>query len=262
MRRKTGVLLAMMILLSAALTGSALAQDSDVKNIDFEDYTLDLVDYTLPNGLRVILAEDHSAPVVAVDIWYHVGGANDPAERSGFAHMFEHMMFEGSANVGNDEYHAYLEAIGADNNAYTAADKTAYWEVAPSNELPRVLWLESDRMASLDVDQEAFETQRDVVLEEYNQRVANQPYGVSGRRLLTLPFQGYVPYERSVIGSPDDLKAAALGELQDFHDTYYKPNNATLVIVGDIDVELTQELVQAYLADIPAGEPLALITDV
>ncbi|MCB9106549.1 MAG: insulinase family protein [Anaerolineales bacterium] len=262
MRRKTGVLLAMMILLSAALTGSALAQDSDVKNIDFEDYTLDLVDYTLPNGLRVILAEDHSAPVVAVDIWYHVGGANDPAERSGFAHMFEHMMFEGSANVGNDEYHAYLEAIGADNNAYTAADKTAYWEVAPSNELPRVLWLESDRMASLDVDQEAFETQRDVVLEEYNQRVANQPYGVSGRRLLTLPFQGYVPYERSVIGSPDDLKAAALGELQDFHDTYYKPNNATLVIVGDIDVELTQELVQAYFGDIPAGEPLAPITDV
>ncbi|MCB0197190.1 MAG: insulinase family protein [Anaerolineae bacterium] len=262
MVKKTGVLLALLVLLSATVRGSVLAQEADVDAINFEDYTLDIVDYTLPNGLRVILAEDHSAPVVAVDIWYHVGGANDPQERSGFAHMFEHMMFEGSANVGNDEYHALLEAVGADNNAYTSIDKTAYWEVAPANELPRVLWLESDRMASLDVDEEAFETQRDVVLEEYSQRVSNQPYGVSGRRLLTLPFQGYVPYERSVIGNPDDLNAASLEELQDFHAKYYKPNNATLAIVGDIDIELTQQLVQAYFGDIPGGDPLAPITDV
>jgi zinc protease len=259
MLKKLSLLLIAFVAIGLVPVRPALAEEPD--EIEFEDYTLDLVDYTLPNGLRVILAEDRSAPVVAVDIWYRVGGADDPPNRSGFAHMFEHMMFEGSANVGNDEYHALLEAVGADNNAYTAIDKTAYWEVAPANELPRVLWLESDRMASLDVSQSAFETQRDVVLEEFNQRVANRPYGVSGRRLLTLPFQGYVPYERSVIGKPEDLLGASLDELQDFHDTYYRPNNATLVIVGDIDVALTQKLVQAYFGDIPAGDPVVPITE-
>jgi zinc protease len=248
-------------LLSLLWAGPALAQSPETDELNFADYMVDFVDYTLTNGLRVVLAEDHSAPVVAVDIWYHVGGANDPADRSGFAHMFEHMMFEGSANIGNDEYFALLEAIGARNNAYTAIDKTAYWEVAPANELPRVLWLESDRMASLGVTQEAFETQREVVLEEFNQNVANRPYGFSNRRFQTLPFQGYLPYERTVIGSPDELRAASLSELQDFHEKYYKPNNATLVIVGDIEVELTQILVQAYFGDIPSGPALVPIIE-
>ncbi len=253
--------LLLMLVVSLALTGSALAQTPDDEPIRFEDYALDVVDYTLPNGLRVILAEDHSAPVVAVDIWYHVGGANDPEGRSGFAHMFEHMMFEGSDNIGNDEYFALLEAIGARNNAYTAIDKTAYWEVAPANELPRVLWMESDRMASLAVTQQAFETQREVVIEEFNQNVANRPYGASNRRLFNLPMQGYLPYERSVIGSPEDLLQSSLEEIRAFHATYYKPNNATLVIVGDIDVELTKILVQAYFGDIAAGERLVPITE-
>lgn len=260
MLKKISLILLLLALISVIPTGLALAQEPET-DINFDDYMLDLVDYTLPNGLRVILAEDHSAPVVAVDIWYYVGGANDPENRSGFAHMFEHMMFEGSENIADDEYHALLEAVGADNNAYTSMDKTAYWEVAPANELPRVLWMESDRMASLNVDQEAFETQREVVIEEFNERVINRPYGESGRRLLTLPLQGYIPYERSVIGQPEDLMQASLGELQDFHDIYYKPNNATLVIVGDIDVELTQKLVQAYFGDIPAGEKIVPITE-
>ena len=253
------ILATLFLLMSLFWVGPALAQAPD--DLNFADYALDLTDYSLPNGLRVILAEDHSAPVVAVDIWYHVGGANDPAGRAGFAHMFEHMMFEGSANVGNDEYHAYLEAIGANNNAYTSNDNTAYWEVAPANELPRVLWLESDRMASLGVTQEAFETQREVVIEEFNQNVANQPYGTSNRRLFNLPMQGYLPYERSVIGSPEELREASLAELQAFHERYYKPNNAALVIVGDIDLEQTKILVQAYFGDIPAGEPLVPITE-
>ncbi|MCK6630096.1 MAG: insulinase family protein [Anaerolineae bacterium] len=230
-------------------------------DLNFADYELPLTDYTLPNGLRVILAEDHSAPVVAVDIWYHVGAANDPEGRSGFAHMFEHMMFEGSANIANGEWDKLLESIGANHNAYTANDKTAYWEVAPANQLPRILWMESDRMASLAVTEKAWETQRDVVIEEFNQRVANRPYGAANRRLFTQPMQGYVPYERSVIGSVEDLNAAKLPELQAFHDRYYKPNNATLVIVGNIDLELTQTLVQAYFGDIPAGEALAPITE-
>lgn len=258
MPKKLFALLLIFTLLTIIPAAPALAQQPD--EINFEDYMLELEEFTLPNGLRVILAQDQSAPVVAVDIWYNVGGANDPEGRSGFAHMFEHMMFEGSENIGNDEYHALLEAIGANNNAYTNIDNTAYWEVAPANELPRVLWMESDRMASLNVTQEAFETQREVVIEEYSQNVANRPYGESNRRLFTLPLQGYPPYERSVIGNPDDLMAASLDELQDFHDTYYKPNNATLVIVGDIDLALTKTLVQAYFGDIPAGEKVAPIT--
>ncbi len=259
--KRTTLIALLITLMSLVLSGSVLAAQPGGDGLNFEDYTIDLVDYTLPNGLRVILGEDHSAPVVAVDIWYHVGGANDPQGRSGFAHMFEHMMFEGSENVGNDEYFALLEAVGANNNAYTAIDKTAYWEVAPANELPRVLWLESDRMASLAVTQEAFETQREVVVEEFQQNVANRPYGHSNRRLTTLPFQGYLPYERSVIGSPEELRQADLTEIRNFHDTYYKPNNATLVIIGDIDIEQTKTLVQAYFGDIPAGEPLAPITE-
>lgn len=255
MLKKIPLLLGLLVFLSLITASSAIAQEP----LNFKDYELALVDYSLPNGLRVILAEDHSAPVVAVDIWYRVGGANDPQGRSGFAHLFEHMMFEGSANIDNDQYFALLQAVGANANAYTANDQTVYWEVAPANELPRVLWMESDRMASLGVTQEAFETQRQVVIEEFNQRVANQPYGTSGRRMFTLPFQGYVPYERSVIGSVEDLQAATLPEVQAFFNTYYRPNNATLAIVGDIDVELTQALVQAYFGDIPAGEPVVPI---
>lgn len=259
MLRKISLLLLLLTLVSLTLVGPALAQEPATDSLNFEDYALDVVDYTLPNGLRALLAEDHSAPVVAVNIWYRVGGANDPAGRSGFAHLFEHMMFEGSANIANDQYHALLEAIGADNNAYTANDKTVYWEVAPANELPRVLWLESDRMASLAVTETAFETQRDVVIEEFGQRVANNPYGASNRRLFTLPLQGYAPYERSVIGSVAELEAATLAEVQAFHDTYYRPNNATLAIVGDIDLEMTKALVQAYFGDIPAGPPVTPI---
>ena len=154
--------------------------------IRFEDYLLETVDYTLPNGLRVILAEDSSAPVVAVDIWYHVGGADDPEGRSGFAHLFEHMMFEGTDNIADGEWDTLLEPIGARNNAYTANDKTAYWELAPAHELPRILWMEADRMRSLQVTEESYENQRAVVIQEYNQRVANAPYGEANLRLCAL----------------------------------------------------------------------------
>ncbi|HXV99241.1 MAG TPA: pitrilysin family protein, partial [Anaerolineae bacterium] len=254
---KIPLLCLVLLLLTLTFTGPALAQEPE---LNFANYELPLTDYTLPNGLRVILAEDHSAPVVAVDIWYNVGAANDPEGRSGFAHMFEHMMFEGSAKIPTGQWDPLLESIGANHNAYTSNDKTVYWEVAPANQLPRVLWMESDRMASLGVTEKAWETQRDVVIEEFNQRVANRPYGAASRRLFTQPMQGYVPYERSVIGRVEDLNAAELPELQAFHDTYYKPNNATLVIVGDIDVEQTKALVEAYFSEIPAGPEVAPIT--
>lgn len=253
MVKKLAMLIFPILIISSMLVGSAQAQGSGSNGIDFKDYALNLVDYTLPNGLRVILAEDHSAPVVAVDTWYRVGGANDPQNRSGFAHLFEHMMFEGSAHVATGQWDKLLESIGASHNAYTENDKTAFWEVAPANQLPRVLWMESDRMASLAVTQEAFQTQRQVVIQEYNQRVANRPYGLANQRLFTQPLEGYPPYERPVIGSVEDLNAATLQEVQDFHSTYYLPNNATLVIVGDIDLKQTEALVQAYYGDIPAG---------
>lgn len=239
----------------------AAADVTDGSEIRFEDYVLPVEDYVLPNGLRVIIAQDRSAPVVAVDVWYHVGGANDPPGRSGFAHLFEHMMFQGSENIARGEWDRLLEPIGAQNNAYTAADKTAYWEIAPANELPRILWMEADRMRSLQVTEESFENQRAVVIQEYNQRVANAPYGVANARLFTQPMAGYVPYARPVIGSVEDLQAAPFDEVAAFHDKYYKPNNATLVVVGDVDVAQTKALIQAHFADIPAGEPVTPILE-
>jgi zinc protease len=246
--------------LLALLTGRpVLAQEPPSGALDFADYMLPLEDYHLNNGLRVILARDDSAPVVAVNLTYHVGGANDPEGRSGFAHLFEHMMFYGSAHVKQGEFDKYLTEIGAENNAYTADDKTVYYATAPATELPRILWLESDRMASLVVNQEAFDTERQVVIEEYNQRVANAAYGVASRRFDVLPFLGYAPYERPTIGNIDDLNAATLDDVQQFHELYYVPNNATLVIVGDIDIDQTKLLVDAYFGKISSGDPVTPI---
>lgn len=256
MYKKFALLLVLVLLTNLIWAPSTWAQDAPSQSITFDRYALKVTDYTLANGLRVLLAEDHSAPVVAVDTWFRVGGADDPAQRSGFAHLFEHMMFEGSANVPEGEWDKLLEAIGASNNAYTQNDKTAFWNVAPANQLPRLLWMESDRMATLAVTDEAFQTQRQVVIQEYNQRVANRPFGEANLRLFTQPLQGYTPYARPVIGSVADLEAATFKEVEEFHATYYRPNNATLVIVGDIDVKQTQALVQAYYGDIPAGPPV------
>jgi zinc protease len=255
-------LLAAMICLAAFFATPVYAQQRPpAPRLNFDDYMLDLEDYTLDNGLRVILAKDDSAPVVAVNLTYHVGGANDPEGRSGFAHLFEHMMFYGSAHVKRGEFDKYLTQIGAEFNAYTADDKTVYYTTAPANQLPLVLWLESDRMASLLVDQTAFETERQVVIEEYNQRVANAAYGYAGRRLDVLPFQGYAPYERPTIGNVEELNAATLEDVQNFHNTYYVPNNATLVIVGNIDIAQTKLLVEAYFNRIAPGDPVSPVLE-
>jgi zinc protease len=239
----------------------AWAQSTPDQPLDFAQYMLPLEEYRLENGLRVILARDDSAPVVAVNLTYHVGGADDPQGRSGFAHLFEHMMFYGSTHVKKGEFDAYLTEIGAEFNAYTADDKTVYYTTAPANQLPLILWLESDRLASLVVSQEAFETERQVVIEEFNQRVANAPYGFASLRLSTLPFQGYAPYERPTIGNVAELNAATLTDVQHFFDTYYVPNNVTLAIVGDIDIAQTKLLVAAYFGKIVPGEPLTPILE-
>jgi predicted Zn-dependent peptidase len=165
-------------------------------------------------------------------------------------------MFAGTENIDPGTWDVLLDSIGAQINAYIINDKTVYWMVAPANHLPRLLWMESDRLASLNVTQEAFETEVSVIIEEYNQRVANPPFGQANQRLFLQAMEGWFPYERAPIGVMEELTASTLDEVIAFHERYYVPNNATLVIVGDIDIEETQALVEAYFGPIPAGDPV------
>jgi zinc protease len=205
---------------------------------------------TLSNNLKVILLEDHSVPVINVQIWYHVGGKNEKPGHTGFAHLFEHLMFKGSAHVGPDEHSRIIEAVGGFDNAETGDDTTEFFETFPSNYLERVLWLEADRMGSLNVDEANFESERQVVEEERRVRVDNQPYGSIEEDLRAAAFTVH-GYHHTPIGSIADLDKATLQDVRDFHDTYYKPNNATLVIVGDFDSEQALEWSRKYFEGIP-----------
>ena len=214
---------------------------------------LDMQQYVLGNGLEVILVRDASAPTVAVDIWYRVGGANDPESRSGFAHLFEHMMFEGSPNMAAGEMDELLEAIGGSSNAYIISDVTAYFQTLPSHYLPLALWLDADRMAGLAVTQENLDNQRAIVIEELQLRYDNRPYGNALRLMYTLPMS-YPPYQTSVGGSVEDVNKANLDDLKAFHRTYYVPNNATLVVAGDIDFDAARALIDDFFGPIPIGD--------
>ena len=216
--------------------------------------TLKITQERLDNGLGMILVEDRSTPTVAVDVWYIVGAANDPTGRSGFAHLFEHMMFQGSANVPPGRHGELISGAGGNSNASTALDWTNYFEVLPAHQLPLALWLEADRLRSLVVNEPNFVREREVVKEEYRQRVDNQPYGEASLRLQTIAFD-YPPYERPVIGSIEDLDRATVEEVRAFHAAYYKPNNAVLVVAGDLDVGQTRDLIRRYFADIPRQDP-------
>ena len=210
--------------------------------------------FTLPNGLRVIYSQDRSTPIVTVNLWYEVGSRNERPGRSGFAHLFEHMMFQGSAHVKKAEHNQLLERAGADFNGSTAEDRTNYYETVPSNRLNLALWLEADRMRSLAITEENFENQRQAVKEERRLRVDNQPYQAAFTDGLTWPFDSAscFPYSHTVIGSMDDLDAAKLADVQAFFDTYYAPNNATLVVVGDFNPSELRSLVNQYFAGIPS----------
>jgi len=209
--------------------------------------------FTLDNGLRVIVSEDHSTPVVAVNMWYHVGSAHEEPGRSGFAHLFEHMLFEETENLADGQMDELVNRAGGFSSGTTNTDRTAYFEVLPSNRLNLALWLHAERMARLRVSQENFDTQREVVKEERRLRVENQPYVGAQLTLDTLAQQDYRPYAHTVIGSMDDLNAATLDDVQAFYDNYYAPNNAVLAIVGDVTVDDARALVEQYLGDIPAG---------
>ncbi|HEX2779105.1 MAG TPA: pitrilysin family protein [Gemmatimonadaceae bacterium] len=216
---------------------------------------IDVERYTLPNGLTVLLSSDKSAPVVAVDLWYHVGSKNEKAGRTGFAHLFEHMMFQGSEHVAEEQHFKLVEEAGGNINGSTNTDRTNYYEVLPSSELETALWLESDRMGYLlpVLTQKKLDGQRDVVKNERRQRVDNQPFGSQFEIISATLYPSTHPYSWPVIGSMADLSAASLDDVKDFFRTYYAPNNATLAIVGDFDSAKAKAWVEKYFGSLPSG---------
>ncbi len=223
----------------------AFPLEAQERKIEFEEYTLD-------NGLKVLLHEDHSTPIVAVTVTYHVGSKNENPDRTGFAHFFEHLLFEGSENIGRGEFDMYVQQAGGANNAYTTQDKTHYYEVFPSNQLEMGLWLESERMLHARVEEVGIETQREVVKEERRQRIDNQPYGSLLIEISRRLFREH-PYRWPTIGSMEHLNAAQEEDYVNFYKTFYVPNNAVLSIAGDIDIPETKKLIEKYFGTIPRG---------
>jgi zinc protease len=213
------------------------------------DYTMT----TLANGMNVVFLEDHSTPIVHLEMWYHVGSKNERPGRTGFAHFFEHMMFKGSKNVEPEGHPSYISSVGGQSNAYTNEDATVFWETVPAQYLPLVLWLEADRLASLRIEEKVFKTEREVVKEERRMRIENQPYGRLQEIISDQAFTVH-PYKHPVIGSMKDLDAASVEDVREFFQTYYVPNNATAVLVGDFDTKEAQALVTQYLGRVPKSE--------
>jgi zinc protease len=216
---------------------------------------LHIEDYRLPNGLRVVLNEDHSAPLVAVNLWYHVGSKNERPGRTGFAHLFEHLLFSGSENVGNNEHFRYVQSVGGVLNGSTFFDRTNYYETLPSNYLALGLWLEADRMGFFlpAITQEKLDIQREVVKEERRQRYDNVPYGTAFERLLHLAYDPDYSYHWPTIGSMADLEAASLDDVSEFFRVWYRPDNCTLTVVGDFAPAEARQLIDQYFRDIEPG---------
>ena len=224
------------------LTLTAFAQDN---RIDFKEYELD-------NGLKILLHADKTTPLVAVSVMYHVGSKNEDPDRTGFAHFFEHLLFEGSENVQRGEFDDYIDKAGGVLNANTSFDRTYYYEVVPANHLETALWLESERMLHAKVEEVGIETQREVVKEERRQRVDNQPYGSLLEETLKRAYKVH-PYRSTVIGSMEHLDAATEEDYVNFYNTFYVPNNAIVSIAGNIDYSDARDLVERYFGDIPRG---------
>jgi predicted Zn-dependent peptidase len=215
------------------------------RNIAFTEYDLD-------NGMHVILHQDNTTPIVAVSVMYHVGSKNEDPNRTGFAHFFEHLLFEGSKNIERGQFDKYITNAGGTNNANTSNDRTYYYEILPSNQLALGLYLESERLMHANIDQVGVETQREVVKEEKRQRVDNQPYGTILQEVMKRAYTTH-PYRWTTIGSLDHLNEASLDEFMDFYRTFYVPENATLSIAGDLDIAETKALINDYFAGIPKG---------
>ena len=218
----------------------------------FAQNKIDFREFTLDNGLHVIMHQDNTTPIVVTSVLYHVGSKNENPERTGFAHFFEHLMFEGSENIDRGQYMNIIQSRGGTLNAYTSNDITYYYELLPSNELELALYMESERMLHSKVDITGVETQREVVKEERRQRYENQPYGTILPETLVRAYSKH-PYQWAPIGSMDHLNAATIEEFQQFYKDFYVPNNATLTIAGDIDYAATETLVRKYFSEIPSG---------
>lgn len=252
--------LALAMTLTASVAAAAPSKESTVKPPQIQ---LDFEKYTLPNGLDVILREDHRLPIVATNIWYHVGPANELPGRTGFAHLFEHMMFQSSGHVGEDQFWKYMEGAGASFiNGTTDADRTNYLSDVPANQLETALWLESDRMGFLldTITAASLANQQDVVRNERRQSLESAPYQLVEEAMLQTALPKGHPYYGYIIGSHEDIQAAKLEDVRDFFKRYYCPNNASLVIVGDIDKVKTKALIEKYFGSIPRGEPVPAIT--
>ena len=208
----------------------------------------------LANGLRILMVEDHDAPVINVQVWYHVGSKNELPGKTGFAHLFEHLMFDGTKNTGPEQFSDYIVRSGGTDNANTTEDATIFWETVPSNNLPLVLWLEADRMRNLQITDHVFKTEREVVKEERRLRLDNQPYGTVVEFLYQNAFRVH-PYQHQTIGSMEDLDRAGIDDIKDFYDTYYVPSNATLVIVGDFETREAESLADKYFGPLPVSPP-------
>lgn len=213
--------------------------------IDYETFTLD-------NGLQFIVHEDHSVPIVHVEVWYDVGSAHEPEGRSGFAHLFEHMMFINTDHLEQGEFDSYINRAGGSLNGTTNKDRTAYFETVPSNYVNVALWLEADRMANLVVNEENFQREREVVKEERRLRVDNQPYGEALMTIDTLS-QDWEPYRHTVIGSMDDLDAATSEDARQFYERFYVPNNAAVAVAGDVTVDQVRTLAERYFGHMAPG---------
>jgi len=207
----------------------------------------------LPNGLTLALSEDHSTPIVHLNLTYHVGSKNERPGRTGFAHLFEHLMFKGSKNVQPEAHTSMISSIGGQSNAYTTDDETVFWETVPAQYLPMVLWLEADRMATLRIDKDTFTNEREVVKEERRMRVDNQPFGRLNEIIYDQAFSVH-PYKHATIGSMEDLEAASVEDVRDFYRTYYVPSNATMTLVGDFDSTQAIQLVNQYLGRVPKAD--------
>jgi zinc protease len=239
-------------LLTALAVGSVLSLAAQKK--------VEYVEYDLPNGMHVILHEEHATPIVAVSVMYHVGSKNENPERTGFAHFFEHLLFEGSTNIKRGEYSELVEKNGGALNANTSQDRTYYYEILPSNQLELGLWLESERLLHAKVDQTGVETQREVVKEEKRQRVDNQPYGSFMENMFSRAYKQH-PYNWVPIGSMEHLNAAQEIDYVNFYRTFYVPSNAVLSIAGDINIAETKKWIDKYFASIPKGEAINLYRD-
>jgi zinc protease len=233
------------LLVAATVTRGAVALSAAVRPPKLQYQAT-----TLPNGLSVVLSEDHSTPIVHLQLWYHVGSKNEKPGRTGFAHLFEHLMFKGSKNIDPEAHTSYISSVGGQSNAYTNDDETVFWETVPSQYLPLTLWLEADRMATLRIDKDTFVNEREVVKEERRMRVDNQPFGRLNEIIYDQAFTTH-PYKHQTIGSMKDLDSASVEDVRDFYRTFYVPANATLVLVGDFESTQALQLVNTFLGRVP-----------